>query len=74
MVRLDTNRLQTPVDSDGISGENENVLHPHISHLQQRASIATAATMSLFCYYTHFVITLFSLGSHHERYSEVAVH
>ena len=27
----------------------------------------------LFHYNAHFIITLFSLGSHHERYNEVAV-
>jgi len=49
-------------------------LRPHISHLQWRASIATAATMSLCRYYAHVVIRLFSLGSCHERYNEVAVY
>ena len=34
----------------------------------------TAATVSLFHYYTHFVIMLFSLGSHCERYNEAAVY
>ena len=28
----------------------------------------------LFRYNAHFIITLFSLGSHHERYNEVAVY
>ena len=28
----------------------------------------------LFLYNAHFIITLFSLGSHHERYNEVAVY
>ena len=51
-----------------------NYLHLHISHLRWWASITTTATMSLFHYYAYFVITLFSLGSHHERYNEVAVY
>ena len=28
----------------------------------------------LFHYNAHFIITFFSLGSHHERYNEVALH
>jgi len=42
--------------------------------MQWRASIATDATVSLFRYYAQFVIMLFSLGSHHQRYNEVAVY
>ena len=28
----------------------------------------------LFCYNTHFIITLFSVGSHHERNNKVAMY
>jgi len=49
MVRLDANPLQTPAVADGISGGSENVC-VCTSHLQWQASIATAATMSLFRY------------------------
>ena len=45
-----------------------------MSHMQWRASIATDATVSLFRYYAQFVIMLFSHGSHHQRYNEVAVY
>jgi len=73
MVRLDTNPLQMPADADDISDRSETVCvcssHPH-----WWASIVTAAIMSLFRYYAHFVITLFLLGSHHKSYNEVAVY
>ena len=38
----------------------QKCLRLHISHLHWRASIATAATVTLFRYYAHFIITLFS--------------
>jgi len=74
MVRMDTDPLQTPAGCGRYFWQKQKCLRPHISHLQRPASIVTAATVSLFRHYTYFVITLFSLGSHHERYNDVAVY
>jgi len=36
---------RSSADANSISGKGENVCRPHISHLQWRVSIATAATV-----------------------------
>jgi len=36
-------------------------------------SLHSLLVAGLFCYNAHFIITLFSLGFHHERYNKIAV-
>jgi len=72
IVRLDTDPLQTPADEDGTSGGSENVcirifLICSGGHKSWRLPLWAY-------YYAHFIIMLFSLGSHHKHYNEVAVY
>jgi len=70
MARLDTDHLQTRTV---FLAEAKMFASVHLSSAVWRA--ATAATMSLFRYYAHSsIMTLFSLGSHHEHHNEVAVY